>query len=97
MKCFNYLAAVKKIAVVSMSVLIAAGTFSVLVPTTDVRAEGLKIADVFEDVNLQVCIKEQSDKNNDGYLSQEDINTTWKIDIEGKDVSSLSGLEIFTE
>ena len=50
----------------------------------------------FPDSALRNCISDQCDRNADGHLSAEEIAAALTLDLNGKGVASLSGIELLT-
>ncbi len=51
----------------------------------------------FPDENFRNYVREQFDKNGNGYLSAEEIAAVKEIRVENKDISDMTGIELFTE
>ena len=51
----------------------------------------------FPDANFRNYVSETIDKNNDGYLTCDEIQDAKYIDVSNKDISDLTGIEYFTE
>ncbi len=51
----------------------------------------------FPDENFRNYVRGEFDKNGDGYLSDKEIAAVTLIDVENKDISDMTGIELFTE
>ena len=61
-------------------------------------ADLIKINDTnFKDETFRNYVKAEFDKNNDGYLSQDELNNVTEIDVENNGITSLKGVEHFTK
>lgn len=52
---------------------------------------------IFPDQSFENFIREFADTDSDGYLTQAEIAGVTALDVSGKDIASLQGIEIFTE
>ena len=91
----------KRFAGLFAAAIVTASMFSASALTTflgvRVNADEKKIEEIFEDKNLQDWVKKNVDSNNNGYLSQSEIDSVRSADIRNKSISNISGLEIFTK
>ena len=76
----------------AIAAAISAGAFNVSADTIDVVIND----DTFTDYKFKDYVQNNFDTDNDGFLSQTEINAVTKIDVSDKDISSLKGIEYFT-
>ena len=82
--------------------IIAAVMCSVMV-LTGIQAQPVKAADLgvpideahFPDANFRACVAENSDKDGNGYLDDNEIFLTWNLYCENSDVYSIEGVQYF--
>ena len=99
----------KKIAAMTAALLICAGNMGYMPESTisigsftanaaEVAAESVKINEsYFPDAIFRQYIADNFDKDGDGVLSAEEIKTVTEIDVNKMGISSLIGVEYFTE
>ena len=62
------------------------------------KEKGIYISSsLFPDAVFRSYVKTNFDKDGDGYLTQQEINSVTSIDVEEKGITSVSGIELFTE